>query len=108
MERIPESMAADALNAIRLSKDPLRDEEKEGDEVNVVGNQSSSRTMTSASGPKLELKKSKAPQGRRSAGSSTPLRISSAQVDVSELNSVQRRAVAALMGDFDQEAQVGR
>jgi hypothetical protein len=41
LEPVPESIAADALNAIRLGEDPLRNEEKEDDNVEVVGNQSS-------------------------------------------------------------------
>ena len=72
---IPESMAADAMNAIRLSEDPLRDDENEVNGVDTVGNQSSPAGVPSTSA-NLELRKSKTPQGRRRAGSSAPPRNS--------------------------------
>jgi hypothetical protein len=102
---IPESMAADALNSIQLSEDPLRDNENEMDGVDTVGNQSSPALMPGSSA-NLELKKSKTPQGRRRAGSSAPTRISGLRaVEQSEIGGVPSRDV---IGDFDQEAQVGR
>ena len=98
---IPESMAADALNAITLSDGTMRDDEKEMDRVEIVGNASSSSAMPTCSA-NLELKKSGTPQGRRRAGSSAPTRVS--ETERLEMASVPSRVVT---GDFDQEAQVG-
>jgi hypothetical protein len=102
---IPEIMAADAMNAVRLSEDPLRDDEKEMDGVDTVGNQSSLAGVPSTSAH-LEFKKSKTPQGRRRAGSSAPPRTSETEMaEQSEIRGVPSRDV---IGDFDQEAQVWR
>jgi hypothetical protein len=101
---IPESKAADALNAIRLSEDPLRDEGRDNNEVNVVGKQSSSGTALDNS-MNLELKKSKTSQGRRKAGTSAPTRTSGAERW--EEGDFNARPSCVGAGDFDQEAQVG-
>jgi hypothetical protein len=101
---IPESKAADALNAIRLNEDPLRDEEMDNNEANIVGKQSSSRTVP-GNNVNLELKKSKTSQGRRRAGSSAPTRTSGTErLEEGDLNARPSRVGT---GDFDQEAQVG-
>jgi hypothetical protein len=93
---IPESKAADALNAIRLSEDPLRDEERDNNEANIA---------VPGNSVNLELKKSKTSQGRRRAGSSAPTRTSGTErLEESDLNARPSRMGT---GDFDQEAQVG-
>lgn len=78
---------------------------KEMDGVDTVGNQSSPAGVLSTSA-NFELKKSKTPQGRRRPESSAPARTSeTASVVQSEIGGVPSRDV---IGDFDQEAQVGR
>ena len=59
---IPETMATDALNTVRLSEDLSRDDEKEMDGAEIVGTQSSATVPSSSAN--LELKKSKMTQGR--------------------------------------------
>jgi hypothetical protein len=101
---ISESKAADALNAIRLSEDPLRNEERDNNEANIVGKQSSSRTVPGNS-VNLELKKSKTSQRRRTAGSSAPTRASGTErLEGGDLNARPSRVGT---GNFDQEAHVG-
>jgi hypothetical protein len=104
LSSIPESKAADALNAIRLSEDPLRDEERDNNEANIVGKQTSSGNV-SGNSVNLELKKSKTSQGRRRAGSSAPPRTSGTERwEEGDLDAWPSRVGT---GDFDQEAQVG-
>ena len=95
---IPETIAADSLNAIRLSEDPLSDEKRDNDDVEIIGDsslQQSSLGAMPSSSANLELRKSKTPQGRRKAGLSATSRTSNARESVgSELNTVPSHVVA--------------
>ncbi len=109
LDLIPETIAADSLNVIRLSEDPLRDEKRDNDDVGIIGDSSlqpsSLGTMPSSSA-NLELRKSNTPQGRRKADLSATSRTSNARESIgSEMNTVPSHIVA---GSIDQEAQVGR
>ncbi len=106
---IPETTAADSLNAIRLSEDPFRDEKRDNDGVEIIGDstlQQSSLGMPSSS-TNLELRKSKTPQGRRKAGLSAISRTSLTRESIrsEQLNTVPSHVVT---GDINQEAQVRR
>ena len=77
---VSETMAADAMNAMQLSEsleDPLDDDGREKQDSQSVS--SRSRMAPEASniqtGASLRLQKTKSPQGRRRAGSSAPLHV---------------------------------
>ncbi|PMD25978.1 hypothetical protein NA56DRAFT_655370 [Hyaloscypha hepaticicola] len=107
LDPIPETVAADSLNAIRLSEDPLRDEKTDNDDVGIIGDsslQQNSLAPMPSSSANLELRKSKTPQGRRKAGLSATSRTSHAGESIlSVMNTVPSHVVT---GDIDQEAQV--
>jgi hypothetical protein len=109
-----EIMAADAMHTIRPGEDPLRDDEKDLDNFNVVGAQTGLSPAYEYDGRSPSVK-SKSPQGRRRPGLSAPSSASIASRQVSA--SVASRQVSNDMAriasqshspprNLDEEAQL--
>jgi hypothetical protein len=106
MGSIPESMASDTLNAIRLSEDPLGMERRKMIRLMLSRIRASVRACLCAVAivQVSSSRRAKMPQGRRRAGSSAPTRTSG----TSRLEESAVGIVPSPAGGFDQEAQVGR
>ncbi|PVH74771.1 hypothetical protein DL98DRAFT_575425 [Cadophora sp. DSE1049] len=91
---IPESVAADSLNAVSLGDAPLRDQELDDDTVSLVGSQTlhkSTSRFSEASGVSQDLQKTKSPQGRRKAGHAAPSSSSMTSRQRTDLETIASR-----------------
>jgi hypothetical protein len=112
---IPEIMAADALNSIRLSDGYLKDQEHENDNFRIIGDQQNETTPSAnqserGTASSLALKKTRSAQGRRKAGLTAPSRTSNASVGgnhpvLQRVPTHTSQPSHANEYNFDQEAQ---